>query len=278
MDTTWQMGLEAGEYRRQDIEDTRKWELQSAFGYTLRGVLAQPPEPKGVAVLCHGHRHSWHGTIKYWRIFRDMDYVICAYNHRYHGDSGGRNCSAGWFEARDLLHVVGTMRSQYPGLPIGLMGESMGGATVMQFMELGEPVDFIIADCPYSTMAGAYRHQLTKRRIPRLLQGPIITAAQWYIQLTAGFSLRDVSPARCAMKQDTPVLLIHGDGDTYIPKEHSREIYDLRRDTYPTRLLIVEDARHADAWRKGPGHYEHQVTSFIREAIEAQRESSTPGY
>ena len=276
LDTTWQMGLEAGEYTPEDTSDAEAWELQSAYGYILRGVMVKPPQPRGVVVLCHGHRHSWHGTIKYWRIFRELGYVICAYNHRFHGDSGGENCSAGWFEARDLQQVITTLRDRFPDLPVGLLGESMGGAAVLQFMELGDPVDFIIADCPYSSMEAAYRHQLSMRLIPPLLHSPIIAVASWYIRIRAGFSIGDVSALRCSMTQDTPVLLVHGDADSYIPMSMSEDICTSRRRLYPTELLVVPEARHADAWRRDPREYTRRAKSFILDAIEVRRVSGTP--
>ncbi len=279
MEQTYRMSTDARDFTDAYFRSLNlvPFTLTSPFGYSLRGVTLAPEgrEPAGVIVLVHGHRYSWHGMVKFFPIFQDMGWAVVTYNHRFHGDSGGVSCSAGYFEKHDLDAVIRWTRRQFPRVPaLGIMGESMGAASVMQYLGMDDcPVDFAVADCPYSSMEEIYRVQLSRNHLPQLLHGPIISQARRYLLKSSGFDLREVSPKRAVMESPTPLLLIHGEADDFVPPWMSRTVYEARRDHAPTRLLLVPGAAHAQCLAADPETYTREVREFIASAL--QRQSDT---
>lgn len=269
MEETYAMSLDFGDYTEQYMAslDFTPFTLPSPFGYSLRGVYLKPQDctPSGAVILCHGHRYTWHGMVKYMNVFLSMGYTVIAYNHRYHGGTGGENCSAGYFEKTDLGAVCAWARSTFQEASVlGVMGESMGGATVLQYMETDSSPAFVIADCPYSSMEEICRHQLASHYIPRLFHPLILQQARRYLLHRAGFSMHDVSPVSSARDASPPLLLLHGEEDTYVPPEMSRSIADGRTGKHQTQLILVPGARHAQSWKCDPKGYEGYIKDFVK--------------
>lgn len=268
LDETYAMSLESGDFTEGQFAAYSfiPFSLTSPFGYSLEGVRLDPQKghAKGIVILCHGHRYTWHGTVKFMDIFRNLGFAVIAYNHRFHGSSGGENCTAGYYEKWDLEAVAQWGESQYPDASwIGVMGESMGGAVVLEYLALAQRIDFVIADSPYSSMEDIYRVQMGKHRIPRLLQRAILWRADRYLRKEAGFSLYQVSPKDTALGSPVPLLLIHGADDTFVPQEMSRQIFEQRKDNFPTEIYYPAGADHGETWAVDPQAYRKQVTAFI---------------
>ena len=63
----------------------------------------------------------------------------------------GKTTSYGYYEKHDLKSVVDWLKSRFgTNITLGIHGESMGAATLLQYAGLVEDgADFYIADCPF---------------------------------------------------------------------------------------------------------------------------------
>lgn len=260
-------GLERGEFTQEFLDRPREeFVLTSEFGYPLRGVYWKGPEGADkTVILVHGHTATWVGMGKYAMMFLRRGWNVAAYSHRRHGDSGGPATTGGYYEKHDLKKVADFVWDTFPGTKtFGVYGESMGAATVLQYMPLDEGrLNFVVADCPYSDGPDLFSHMLDLNHIPGFLKPGAMAMGALWMRLFARFPMKGVSPRQSAQEAATPLLLIHGGADTYVPTEMSREIHQLRHEKAPTEIHIMPEAKHAVSIQQDWDLYESWVADFM---------------
>ena len=238
--------------------------VSSPRGYELHGVCLKGTGNRTI-VLCHGHTFTWHGQVKYMPLLIKQGWNIIAYNHRFHGSSGGDCCTAGYYEKQDLKLICDWAFARFPSTrKFGVQGESMGAATVLQYLPMDSRLDFVWADCPYSDLEELYHYQLGAiMKIPRVLHGPILYFTDRFFRRRCRFSLADVSPKREIMKKPVPLFLAHGSIDAYVPTYMSKQMYESRQQYAPTYLVLIGGARHAEAYKTDTAEYNKQLRIFL---------------
>ena len=76
----------------------------------------------------------------------------------------------------------------------------------------------------------------------------------------------ECNAAREIRKTRIPVLLIHGDADTFVPVSMCHEIYN--NCIAPRKKLIIKGAAHAESYYKDTKAYEAALDEFTKGAIE----------
>lgn len=110
----------------------------AGHGGTLAGRAWTLPAPRWIAVLSHGygeHVGRYEGVAARCN---DADAVVYAADHLGHGRSDGQRALISDFEpvVDDLLLVVQHAASRHPGVPVVLIGHSMGGMIAARFTQL----------------------------------------------------------------------------------------------------------------------------------------------
>ena len=116
--------------------------LNAPDGHTITGTVFIPAEPAGILVISHGMAE--HGdryrALAEWLSERDV--VVVTFHHRGHGpgcpsESLGHYADQnGWARVvADLHRVVQHSRSQFPGLPLHLLGHSMGSFIAQSYAQ-----------------------------------------------------------------------------------------------------------------------------------------------
>jgi alpha-beta hydrolase superfamily lysophospholipase len=109
------------------------------------------PNPKAIIVGLHGMNDYSNAFDMPGRWFIQHGITLYAYDQRGFGDAPGRGLWAGSTRmAEDLESVVAVVRAQHPGVPVYLLGESMGGGVAMRAFSLPNPprVDGVILAAP----------------------------------------------------------------------------------------------------------------------------------
>ncbi|XP_004875338.1 monoglyceride lipase isoform X1 [Heterocephalus glaber] len=86
--------------------------------------------PKALVFVSHGAGEHCGRYDDLARMLMELDLLAFAHDHVGHGRSDGERLVVSDFQifVRDVLHHVDTMQKDYPGLPVFLLGHSMGGA------------------------------------------------------------------------------------------------------------------------------------------------------
>lgn len=236
--------------------------VQSPFGYTLSGYFIPGENPTGKTVIfCHGVTVNHICEVKYAGIFLKKGWNIFLYDHRRHGESGGATTTFGYYEKYDLKAVVEYVAGRLsPDTVIGLHGESMGAAVILQYGALEDRVDFFIADCAYSSLKQQLTHLLKKDyHLPAF---PFLHITDLFVRLRGKFSIKEVSPLAAVKNIRKPILFIHGDADTYVPTFMSEEMYNAKQGN--RRLYLVSGAAHAQSYKADPVRYEAEIFAFLK--------------
>ena len=204
--------------------------ITSDDGLKLHGVYFPAAEGSGetvkAVICCHGYTSQcmsdFIGLSDY---YLKRGYHMLLPDARAHGQSEGTYIGFGCLDRYDIRKWIDWLIEQCgSNVQILLHGISMGGATVLMTgsLDLPEQVKGIISDCGFTYECNA---------------------------------------AREAAKVRVPVLLIHGDRDTFVPSSMCEKIY--QSCASPKKKLIVKGAAHAESYYKDTAAYEAALDDFI---------------
>jgi len=272
--------LSLAETRAKEMERTPdllmeydRWEKQtyiirSRFGYDLKTYYLPADETLSVGtqknkyvIIAHGYTYSHHGSIKYAWLMKKFGYNVILYDERYHGESGGKTCTLGYYEQYDLEDVISDTFHRYgPNLFLGTYGESMGATTVLLEQGFDHRSRFVIADCGFADLPLLLTNMVKSRyHLPRF---PFIPLAEGFFRLATRASMKKIRPIAAVPKATQPILFIHGKEDRFVPCVHTQMLYDAC--LTPKQIFIAENnARHAESFRKNRSEYEWVLTDFM---------------
>ncbi len=88
------------------LEKETVW-IDTGKAYKLKGYWIPTESAYKTVIIVHGYTNNIKGTIRYKSIFNEKGFNILIYDQRYHGESGGNNCTFGYHEKNDLVKVLG---------------------------------------------------------------------------------------------------------------------------------------------------------------------------
>ena len=144
---------------------------------------------------------------------------------RGQGESGGAFMGLGALERYDCARWANYLAGLYPHLPLYLAGVSMGAATVLMSTELPLPgtVRGLIGDCGFTDPQAICRHVVKDNlHLSYALRGPV---AHRLCKRKNQAGLSGCSAPKALARCRLPVLLIHGNGDDFVPCRMTEEAY-----------------------------------------------------
>jgi len=176
---------------------------------------------------------------------------------RGHGTSSAARLTYGAHERHDVLGAVDWLAARGHGR-IGVLGVSMGAASALLAAAEEEKVLAVVADSPFADFGRMIERQYPRVcRLPRLfLPGALLLA-----RLFTGVDLRRVKPLRhAAALLGRPVLVIHSEGDRFVPVADGRDIAA----ACGARLWTTATSGHVGSYRGCPVQY----TALVLESFE----------
>ena len=195
--------------------------LTSADGIKLTAYEVRVERPKGV-VICLGGIHS--PTVTKWyghsRLFADNGYSSLLLDLRSHGASEGKGIYAGTREWMDVDAAVEYIAWQqyYQGVPIVVMGLSMGAATAVVSVGKNSQIDALISLSSYSEWGYNFDRNV-EQKMPAVVAKLLSPFVALVTKMRFG-SMADITPERMiANLGSRPALLVHSLGDRLVPFE-----------------------------------------------------------
>lgn len=261
-------------YRKKfDLSRAPAWDGASeAFDVTaLDGVRIAGSrlegEGDGAFLVVHGllAHHRAPGFKEFAESLRRFGPVF-AIDLRGHGGSSGV-CTFGVREALDVAGAVRRIRRE-SGLPLVVVGFSMGAAAAVRAAAVYEPADAVVAvSCPARWRGG---RRWAALRTSLAWKAPGGTAL---VRLITGVRLNrewedGESPASVVCKiAPSPVLIVHGTADSFFPPTEAEELFAEAGER--KALWIVEGGGHAEGLFMKPGApvEGESVDSFVGEIV-----------
>jgi dipeptidyl aminopeptidase/acylaminoacyl peptidase len=141
-----------------------------------------------------------------------------------------------------------------------LVGYSMGGALINQFMQhsrLKDLVGGVVLDAPALDWKSIFEFNAEQMGLPGFLALPL----EWTIDARIGPDWDSLDALQHADAFRSPVLLFHGIDDTIVPIENSDEFAaELGKSVTYYR---VANADHTQEWNVNPTLYERRLHRFL---------------
>ncbi|WP_343949618.1 alpha/beta hydrolase [Nonomuraea longicatena] len=223
--------------------------LRTTDGVRLDGAHT-PAGPGGSdvgIVLAHGFTGSWRcaDTRRITHVLSRYGGVV-AFDFRGHGRSGGRT-TVGDLEVHDVAAAVRHARSiGYE--KVAVVGFSMGAAVAIRYAALHRGADAVVAVS--GPARWYYRDTPPMRRVHWAIERPLGRIAARIARRTRISSGRwDPAPMppheAAALVAPVPLLVVHGDADTFFPVEHAHQIFAGAKE--PKELWIEPGYGHAES-------------------------------
>ena len=126
---------------------------------------------------------------------------------------------------------------------------------------LPEQVRGLMADCGFTSMEAILTHVL--RRSYHLPYALFRRSFSRRCAQKIGFTPDAATTTEALRDSHLPLLLVHGEADTFVPPEMSVENYEAAAG--PKRLLLVPGARHGTSYLVDRPRYEAEVLAFWRD-------------
>ncbi|HZB39423.1 MAG TPA: alpha/beta hydrolase [Ilumatobacter sp.] len=209
--------------------------------------------PKAVVILLHGLAEHSGRYVRMAEALTDAGYAVHALDHRGHGRSDGKRTYVKSYAdyQRDIAHFRRLVEQQHPGLPLFVLGHSMGGNLALgHVLDHQAGVRGLVLSAP--ALAPGASLSPTKIRLARLVgriapglpaealsaeaisRDPAVVAAYradplvFNGKITAGVAAAllgsmEAFPPRYA-ELELPVLLQHGTADALVAIAGTREL------------------------------------------------------
>ena len=254
-------------YESQDVEwfqaHNKEKTLTSSRGVKLVGYLFEHEEDVKDWVICvHGYSSQALNMANYIKGFYNLGYNVLAPELMGMGKSEGEYVAMAGYDADDVMLFIDELLQEHPDCTIGLMGASMGAATVMNTLDKGLPenVEFFIEDSGYTNLWDQVRYQM--KTIYHLDYLPVILAASHTVKRKYGYHLKDVNGEPGLSKTSLPGLVLHGADDDFVPPFFAERAYGLLNG--PKEIKYFKGCRHIRAEHQVRDEYWKSVTDFLK--------------
>lgn len=239
--------------------------IVSFDGLTLFGRYYHVKDGAPLDIGFHGYRSSaltdFAGGSE---LSFSMGHNLLLIDERAHGRSEGRTITFGIQERWDADSWVRYAVERFGAdTEIILYGISMGAAAVLMAagLDLPENVKGIIADCPYSSPKDIIRKVAKDMHMPDRLSWPFVKIGG---RVYGGFDVDETDAARAVKQAKVPILIIHGENDSFVPCEMSDIVSEnpalITRCTFP-------GADHGFSYLVDTPRYRKIVTDFVQKAL-----------
>lgn len=241
--------------------------MTSHDGLQLHALWIPANEPRGTVLMAHGYRSTM--LIDFhlgFELFHRLGLNILVPEQRTHGQSEGKYITFGVKESRDMMGWLEYYERKLGKWPVVLYGISMGASTMLYLVDRRLPAKVcgIIADCGFTSpgqiIASVYR------RVIHLPPAVSLWVTGFLTRVFAGFGLWEKDTRKTLKRSRYPVLLIHGEGDDFVPCEMTRQAYDAC--TGRKKILLVPDAEHGFSFLVDGYAYTAAVMDFLRENLD----------
>lgn len=231
-----------------------KWEearFESDDGVGLTGLWfpASRTPAKGVVVQFHGNGENMtsHFLSAYWLALEGWD--VLAFDYRGYGASGGEKSLSG--AVRDGAAALAYARAQAPGLPLVVLGQSLGGAVALASLDRdgGDGLAALVLDSTFSSY----------RRMVRAKVGVLGWPLGWLV--SDRFAPQRLVKAR----KPVPLLMLHAPGDPVVPYAEGRRLFDLAPG--PKEFWDVPGNGHAEALGPRGAEFRPRLARFLDDSL-----------
>jgi len=180
---------------------------------------------RGTVIVLHGIGSSKELMLGFANSLANLGYNSILFDSRAHGQSGGINCTFGYYEKYDVKHYIDESLLRFSDVePIGIYGTSLGGAIALQTMAIDNRIKCGIIASTFGTLREVvYDYFKLQSHLPLKF---ISDEALDRSQVITNFPVDSIRPEESAKHILQPVLIVHGAQDRNISINYGRRIFN----------------------------------------------------
>jgi alpha-beta hydrolase superfamily lysophospholipase len=181
-------------------------------------------------VIVHGAGSRKENHADFARLATAAGWAALAFDLPGHGDSEPPMSAAAVDDVIGMAHLLAAQEGVDPGM-VAVRGSSLGGFLAIQAAAASPVIAGVIAICPAGEdhlASGIRRGDLEMR-----VDDPVALET-WLLANDVSEAVERISPR--------PLVLLHAEGDTQIPSDHSAQLYE--RAGEPRKLIIAPGGAH----------------------------------
>jgi pimeloyl-ACP methyl ester carboxylesterase len=241
------------------VEDTiqlRGWFLQSHV-----------KPARGTIFLLHGIANCKPSMIPMAALLTAEGFNCILYDSRAHGESGGLNCTFGYYEKWDLSAYIDSAMVRFPGSgPFGVYGSSLGAAVAIQAMAHDKRLSCGAVESPFASLREIIHDYFARLFLIRVNSIP--DRALLFSEQIAHFSVDSVQPVLSAANITQPIMVIHGLEDKHIASSYGRKVFESvgsrEKEWYP-----IPGGEHNNVRDVGGVIFKRRVVAFFKRHLNA---------
>ncbi len=239
--------------------------VTSFDGLHLVGQYYERTPGAPLHIVFHGYRSGPVGDgAGGFHITQTLGHNLLTVYQRAAGRSEGHTITFGVLESKDVLTWASYACERFGNTPIFLHGISMGASTVLTAagLDLPSQVVGVIADCGFTSAKDILCSVVKSRHFPvRVTYAALRLSAK----LFGHFDPEATSAIEGVKKAQVPILLAHGESDTFVPFAMVHRLYDAcASEKY---LLTVPGAAHGMSYLTETERYEREACAFISRCL-----------
>ncbi len=231
-------------------------------------VFATTDTSFGTLILLHGIASCKESNLGFADTLAHLGYNSILFDLRAHGESGGINCTFGYYEKKDIAAYIDSTLTRYDDvLPIGIYGNSLGSAIALQALELDKRLSCGIVESPFANLRDiVYDYWVRMSGIPlRFISNQALTNSE----RIAHFVADSVNPAKSAKQIFQPVLVIHGEKDIHVSVEYGKRVYK-NLPSPAKEWYSISDADHYNIRKVAGPIYMKTIQEFLMKYLRKQ--------
>jgi pimeloyl-ACP methyl ester carboxylesterase len=183
--------------------------------------------PKGTLVFLHGYLQDKRFLTPWALRLAQAGYRCAVLDLRGHGDSTGRHISFGAYESADVSAVLDDLgRRGWDVSRVGLFGVSYGASVALLAAGRDPRVKAVVAFEPFAS---------AEKAVPELMRAAFASQARGISDrqfaaahrkeaALAGFRWSEADIPAALARTRAPILFFHGEADTWLSADHSRQL------------------------------------------------------
>lgn len=228
---------------------------QQVSGWFLPGRAGE-----GTVLLLHGVRGNRLQMLARARWLQREGIASLLIDLPSHGESSGERISFGRNEAPGAAAALAWLRQRLPGERIGVIGVSLGGASLL-FADRQPELDALALESVYPTIADAVQDRLAMRlgaTVGRML-APLLLVQ---IPLRLGFSTDQLCPIDAITHTHAPLWVASGTEDLHTRWPETQALFAAAH--APKTLWPVAGAAHVDLHGFAATAYEARLLPWLQ--------------
>lgn len=240
--------------------DYEPFDVMTPDSLTLRGYFIKADNPFATIILLHGIADCKEHFYPFCQQLKEIGCQTIIFDARAHGKSDGQYCTFGYFEKKDIATFIDSLKHKNIKQPIGIYGNSLGGAVALQALGENSDLKFGIIESTFdefSKVALEYGEDFTGLRSETLTNHVLTKSGK-----IAHFNPFEVKPVASCAKINCPIFMAHGIDDNKIPISFGERNFNNLKTT-DKQFIRVQDAGHFDLHEKGGTAYWEKMKQFI---------------